>query len=537
METKEIRLPEIGEGVTEGEIVKYLVKPGDTVAPDQPIVEIMTDKASVEVPSPTAGVVKSLMAKEGDTVAVEGVLLTLDVSAGRAQEAAKPNSGSGSKAQSDSVTKVSSNPPNLTQVGKPTSVELPELGEGVTEGELVRWLVNVGDEVKADQPIVEIMTDKASVEVPSPVSGRISRRVPSEGDTVKVGSVLVEMDAHTGGVPTSTSEKVQSAIQVNTPATKIAESPISQVAQVTAPDFSNVLASPATRRLAREMDVDLNQIKGSGPAGRITREDVLAAGTKAKTQEAPRPAAQIPVPSDLVDKRVPIKGIRKKISENMQNSKRTVPHFTIADRAVLESLVQARENLKPAAEKKGVKVTYMPFVMKALAATVREFPEFNASIDDEAQEIVYHGRLNVGFAADTPQGLLVPVIHDLDQKNLWQISSEVYGLGTRARDGKLKLEEMKGATITVTNIGAIGGTFATPIINHPEVAILGMYKLEDTPFKVMGPSGEVGFEFKPTMNFTLTCDHRLIDGAVAARFLKALIARLENPTLLLMDMR
>jgi pyruvate dehydrogenase E2 component (dihydrolipoamide acetyltransferase) len=231
------------------------------------------------------------------------------------------------------------------------------------------------------------------------------------------------------------------------------------------------------------------------------------------------------------EERVAIRGIRRKIAEQMQMTKHVVPHFTIMDEARVDELVKLRTQSKEAAEKYGVKVTYLPFVMKALVSTLREFPMFNASIDDQAGEVVYKKYFNIGFAADTPNGLLVPVIKNADQKTVLEISKEIQDLAKKARDGKLALDEMKGATITITNIGSVGGTYATPIINHPEVAIIGMYKVDTKPLYKDG-------QFVPVqvMNFTATCDHRLIDGAVAANFLKAFLKRIENVGQLVLDM-
>jgi pyruvate dehydrogenase E2 component (dihydrolipoamide acetyltransferase) len=228
---------------------------------------------------------------------------------------------------------------------------------------------------------------------------------------------------------------------------------------------------------------------------------------------------------------VAMRGVRKKIAANMQMAKHVIPHFTLMDEANVTQLVKFRESAKSVGEKYGVKITYLPFVMKALIATSKEFPMFNASIDDQAEEIVYKKYFNIGFAADTPNGLLVPVIHDADHKTILQLSSEITDLATRAREGKLKLEEMKGATITITNIGSVGGNYATPIINHPEVAILGMYKITDKPVMMNGK-----FRAQKVMNLTITADHRLIDGAVAANFLASFIKKLENPSELMLNM-
>ncbi len=457
-------------------------------------------------------------------------------------------------------------------------VTLPDVGEGVTEGEMVKWLVKVGDTVEADQPVAEVMTDKATVEVPTSQAGVVKELKVSEGDLVPIGKVMLILDSSGGAVKNSKVSEAKDAPQIsNKPNNSVADGKLAATsASMTAansavksaivrPDNmtvkpldvlppaaeSKVLATPSTRRLAREMAVDINQVQGSGLAGRVTREDLLSissGGTEnlaqatysspvptsmpGKTKQAlaiPKPAFQ--TFSAGQEERVALRGVRKKIAANMQMAKHVIPHFTLMDEANVTELVKFRENAKAVGEKYGVKITYLPFVMKALIATSKEFPMFNASIDDQAEEIVYKKYFNLGFAADTPNGLMVPVIHDADHKTILQLSSEITDLATRARDGKLKLEEMKGATITITNIGSVGGSYATPIINHPEVAILGMYKITDKPVMMNGK-----FKAQKMMNLTITADHRLIDGAVAANFLASFIKKLENPSELMLNM-
>lgn len=439
-------------------------------------------------------------------------------------------------------------------------VKLPELGEGVTEGELVNWLVKVGDTVKADQPVAELMTDKATVEVPTPIAGKVAELKFNSGDMIAVESIILVLETESGAgaseksAPAAEKPAPQKQDQPKPPAQGATSQPEPMMAKSggASAKTSNagmdvyppaadvrVLATPATRRLAREMNVDINQLEGSGLAGRVTREDVMTRGSgAASAKSAPAAKASLEIPKlgyrgaqDAVEERVPLKGVRKKIAENLQMSKRVIPHFTLMDEANVTALAQLREDLKPLAEQYGVKITFLPFVMKALVATIREFPMFNASIDDESQEIVYKKYFNIGFAADTPNGLLVPVIKNADQKSILEISKEIIDLAKKARDGKLALDEMKGATFTITNIGSVGGTYATPIINHPEVAIFGMYKIQERPIIKDGELDVAKF-----MNFTTTCDHRLIDGAVAARFLSAFIKRIENPGVLMMSM-
>lgn len=443
-------------------------------------------------------------------------------------------------------------------------VQLPEIGEGVNEGELVTWLVQPGDAIEVDQPIVELMTDKATVEVPSPMAGTVKELKFGEGDTVEVGATLITLDSSgassspstenpsapatsdasaTGSTPSPAQPAVAasgSAMAVSSPSGPGAAASSAQGGGLQPPVAAiEVLATPSTRRLAREMNIDINQIKGTGLAGRVTRDDILKVSQNGAAPSSMQAGPATPVTAYSTpplwngggEERIPLKGIRKKIAENMQMAKRVIPHFTLMDEANVSALVDLRKSLKPHAEKMGIKVTYLPFVFKALIATVKEFPKFNGMIDDEAQEIVYKKFFNVGFAADTPNGLLVPVIKNADQKTIYQLSQEIVDLATRAREGKLKLDEMKGATFTVTNIGSVGGTYATPIINHPEVAIFGMYKIQERPFIQDGELTSAQF-----MNFTVTCDHRLIDGAEAARFLSAFIQRIENPGRLMMDM-
>lgn len=434
-----------------------------------------------------------------------------------------------------------------------TEIKLPELGEGISEGELVKWLVKPGDTLKVDQTMAEVMTDKATVEVPSTIGGKVVSISAKEGDVVKVGQVLLTLETSVTTSAAPSAHSAQATKPSPTPSTQSAAMSATSAATVTAAVSSSagmnvyppvadssVLATPSTRRLARELNVDINAVTGTGLAGRVTREDVLSrsgGGLGAVAAGAPsfaRPTTPRPTYQGVggaLETREPIRGIRKKIAEKMQLSKQVIPHFTIMDEANVTALVSMREDMKKAAEAKGVKVTYLPFVMKALIATCREFPMLNASIDDAAQEIVYKNYFNLGFAADTPQGLVVPVIKGADQKSILEISSEIVQLSEKARANKLAPEDMKNASITITNIGSIGGTYATPVINHPEVAIFGMYKIVKRP--VWDGNG-----FKPVdmMNVSLTADHRLIDGAVAARFLKAVVARLENPGVLMLDL-
>ncbi len=405
-------------------------------------------------------------------------------------------------------------------------VRLPELGEGVSEGELVKWLVKVGDKISPDQAIAEIMTDKATVEVPSKIGGTVKSLHFKPGETVQVEKVLVTLEGGASGAsaspaPHSAPPKV-SAVAASAPVSTISVNTTS----VLPPAGSRVLASPAARKAARGKGIDINQVNGSGPAGRVLMTDLDGSSSAVVGSKSSVPSAIYTSQSDVKE---PLIGIRKKIALNMQKSKHIIPHFTLMDEARVDSLVELREALK--ASSAGVKITYLPFLMKALVASCKEFPMLNASIDDEAAEIIYKKSFHIGFAADTPQGLVVPVVKNADQKTLQQIAAEIQDLSTRARENKLKVEDMKGATITITNIGSISGMSAAPIINHPEVAIIGVYRIFE---KLLMEDGEI--QSGKFMNLTVTADHRLVDGARAAQFLRHFIDRVENPGLLMMGM-
>jgi pyruvate dehydrogenase E2 component (dihydrolipoamide acetyltransferase) len=427
-------------------------------------------------------------------------------------------------------------------------VKLPELGEGVTEGELIKYLVQVGDTVTADQSIAEVMTDKATVEVPSPVAGKVTSLSIKVGDIIHVEKTLLTLAVSESSSAKAPPEKTTAETKApsTSAAPKNTHAPAALSAKPAVQSTSihsgngldmyppaaeeRVLATPATRKLARELSVDINNITGTGIAQRVTREDVLNSSTSAVAPSSSPglSAKSTPVYTQAGDEKIPIRGIRRKIAESMQHSKSVIPHFTLMDEAEVTALKTLRESVK---EVDGVKITYLPFMIKTLIQTCKVYPMFNASIDDAAQEIIYRKNFHIGFAADTPQGLVVPVIKNADQKSIIEIAKEILDLSKRARENKLKPDEMKGATITITNIGSIGGNYATPIINHPEVAILGMYKIQDK-LKLVGDK----IQTSQVMNLTITADHRLIDGAMAAHFLKTFIEKIQNPGRMFLEM-
>ncbi len=403
---------------------------------------------------------------------------------------------------------------------------LPELGEGVTEGELVKWLVAIGDSIQIDQPVAEVMTDKASMEVPSPVSGIVKFLVAQPGDNIQVGHTLLQLEKKS--LKKTSSEE---SIKKNPPKTNSLENTPHSINKKSIPSMdsfssqsadssaSQVLrASPLTRRLANKQGVCLSDVVNSNEMDstphnkRITKEDILQFIQKKET------------PVTGTTQRIPLKGVRKTIAQRMQFSKQNIPHFTLLESANLEHLDSIKKSAQEMLKDQNIKVTYLAFVMKALFHTVQKFPELNASIHDPTQEIILKRYYHFGFAADTDRGLLVPVIKNVNQKSLQEIAWEIQVLAEKARKNTIQLDEISNSTITVTNIGSLGGHSATPIINPPESAILGIYRL------FIKPQWD-GQTFQPqkTMNFSLTCDHRLIDGALCARALRFFVNQIENP--------
>nr|BAL52984.1 pyruvate dehydrogenase E2 component (dihydrolipoamide acetyltransferase) [uncultured Acetothermia bacterium]BAL60156.1 pyruvate dehydrogenase E2 component (dihydrolipoamide acetyltransferase) [Candidatus Acetothermum autotrophicum] len=425
----------------------------------------------------------------------------------------------------------------------PFEFKLPDIGEGVHEGEIVKWLVKEGDFVREDQPMVEVMTDKATVEIPAPRAGKILKLNAKEGEVVKVGSVLVIIEEVGEAKP----EPKREAVTAAAPPPKPEPEPITTTiaataAAVTAPPPSppmppaqRVLATPATRKLARELGVDISQIQGTGPGGRVTDEDVRRFAA-ARTAPAPTPApaptfAPSAVSTDRREERIPLRGIRRRIAEHMHKSKTTAAHFTYVDEVDMTELIQLREQMKPLAEQKGIKITYLPFIVKASVAALKEMPLLNASLDETTGEIVIKKYYNIGIATATDEGLIVPVIKDADRKSILEIAGEIERLAKAAREGKVALQDLQGGTFTITSLGALGGLFATPIINYPEVAILGIHEIKKRP--VVRDDQIV---IRDIMYVSLSFDHRLIDGDVGARFCKKIISYLENPKLLFLEL-
>ncbi|HII39666.1 MAG TPA: 2-oxo acid dehydrogenase subunit E2 [Thermoplasmata archaeon] len=399
--------------------------------------------------------------------------------------------------------------------------KLPDIGEGVHEGEVTKWFVKEGDAVQENDPLVEVMTDKVTVQIPSPVTGKIVERRAKEGETVQVGATLVVFGA--AGEPVA-HPAAPAASTPPPPPVKAAPAPPA------ATSGGGILAAPAVRRLAREVRVDLASVRGTGPAGRITEADVRAAA-QAPAASAKAPAAApkpaVPVASGAREERVPIHGLRKRIYDKMAKSNSTAAHFTYVEEVDMSHLVALRERLNEAGSRKGVKLTFLPFIIKACVAALREFPSLNATVDDERQEIVLKHYYNLGIATATDEGLTVTVVHEADGKDLWSLAKEVERLAAAARDKRLSLQDVQGSTFTITSLGKEGGILATPIINWPEVAILGIHKIEKRP--VVRDDHIV---IRDMMYVSCSFDHRIIDGHVGAAFVQSVRNYLEHPAML-----
>jgi len=389
----------------------------------------------------------------------------------------------------------------------------PDVGEGITEGEVVRWLVKEGDEVKADETLAEIETDKAVVEMPSPYAGTVLKLHFKEKDLIKVGEVLVTIGEKGEAVPEA------GPAPAGIPAARPA-APVQAAAPVRA---GEVLATPKVRALAKEQGIDIGTVPGTGPAGRITEEDVQAA--KMKPAEK-RPAIKIKAKYDLFGslERIPLRGVRRATAKKMRESLDKAAHVTHCDEADAGALAALREKMKPEAEAAGIKLSYLPFIVKALIEALKLHPTLNATLDDEEQEIVVKKYYNIGIAVDVPDGLIVPVVKMADQKSVLDIAAEIQALAKAARERTLDLADIRGGTFSITNVGVFGGDFATPIINYPEAAILATMKIAD---RARVENGVV--VVKKTLPLCLSFDHRIIDGAEAARFTRDLVRFLENP--------
>jgi pyruvate dehydrogenase E2 component (dihydrolipoamide acetyltransferase) len=585
----EFKLPELGENVVQGDLVRLMVSPGSTVSEGQAVMELETDKAVVEVPSSVSGTVKDIKVKEGEKIKVGQVIFTLENGAGAkaaasTEKAAPKKEAAASKeppkepksaAKAESKPAAQSAPAAAAPAKAPApqgdvkEFTLPELGENITQGDLVRLMVSPGSQVSQGQAVMELETDKAVVEVPSSVSGTVKDIKVKQGEKIKVGQVIFTLESGGASAPQEAAppqkekeeakpepESGQHGVRESFQAVIASEGKTEHEAlppdppKAGVPSFSfppdlartagpehrePVPAAPHVRRLARELGLDVHNVKGTGPGGRISEDDVkaYAKGLVTAVVEGMANTARFPV-SPMPDfakfgkiERVSMRGIRRKTAEHLWEAWTTIPHVTQQDKADITELEQLRTKFGPKAEQAGGKLTVTAIALKVCASALKIFPQFNASVDLNKEEVIYKQFVNIGVAVDTDRGLLVPVIRDVDKKNIVELAAELTQMSKKARDKKLTPADMEGGTFTITNLGGIGGTGFSPIVNYPEVSILGMSRSSMEPVWINGK-----FEPRQVLPLSLSYDHRLIDGADAARFLRWIAEAFEQPFLL-----
>ena len=530
-------LPDIGEGIVECELVKWLVSEGDVIEEDQPVAEVMTDKALVEIPAPYKGRVTRLYYKEGDIAKVHAPLFELvdeSESDGQAPAASSPE-----PAEAKPAPEAEKQPASGAESDDNATEDfiLPDIGEGIVECEVVEWRVAEGDEIEEDQPVVDVMTDKAMVEITAPKAGRVTKLYHQQQAMAKVHAPLFAFISRDREEPEEARIKPEPAAQLST----------ATASPVAAASRQRIPASPAVRRLVREHELNLSDIQGSGKDGRVLKADVLAhieegpkqAHVQAQNQ-APADDAQTAttssarrVPAAEQEARVePIRGIKAAMAKSMVKSATTIPHFIYSEDIDVTDLLKLREQLKPEAEARGSRLTLMPFFMKAMALAVQEFPVLNSQLNDDVTEIHYLPQCNIGMAVDGKAGLTVPNIKGVESLSLLGIADEVARLTEAARSGRVSQEDLKGGTITISNIGALGGTYTAPIINAPEVAIVALGRTQKLPrFDANGQVVE-----RAIMTVSWAGDHRIIDGGTIARFCNRWKGYLESPQTMLLHM-
>jgi 2-oxoglutarate dehydrogenase E2 component (dihydrolipoamide succinyltransferase) len=546
----DVVMPQMGESITEGTLTKWLKKPGDTVARDEPLFEISTDKVDAEIPSPAAGVLGDIKVEEGATVTVGTVVCAISESGAAAPAAPAPAAKAESVTPAATTTAASdaaipAPAPEASAAGPGTEVLMPQMGESITEGTLTKWLKKVGDTVARDEPIFEISTDKVDAEIPSPVAGTLTEIRVQEGQTVTVSSIVAVIGGAGSGAP---AKAAPASVQSASPHTKeSADVPQQAKPAASASAGETPRSSPLVRKIASENNVDLSGVPGTGASGRITKQDILGhlegapAAAPAATTPAPvqAPAQQIasapattapakaaasqPTPGELV----PLSKMRSIIAKRMVESKATSPHVHTVFKVDMTRIVKLREKEKNKYEQRnGVKLTYMPFITRAAVYALRKHPIVNASMQGEA--ILYNKNINIGIAVALDWGLIVPVIKQTEEKNFLGIARAIVDVADRARNKKLAPDEVAGGTFTLTNSGIFGEQFGTPIIAQPQSAILGIGGLNKEATVLTDKDGNDSIAIRNIQRFTLGFDHRTIDGADAGKFMSDFKAYLEN---------
>jgi pyruvate dehydrogenase E2 component (dihydrolipoamide acetyltransferase) len=544
----EFKLPELGENIESADIVNVLVKEGDFIKIDQAIIEIETDKATIEVPSTVEGKINKLFIKAGDKVKVGTTILTIDnTSSIETQTESKPDSKEVEKQaekKSQEKTEKKSAPSQPDGKKEIKEFHLPDLGENITSADVVNVLVKVGDVIELDQAVIEIETDKATIEVPTTIAGKVTEVLIKAGSKAKVGDVIIKVESATSGSEVSVETKPEvrkETKEVSVPQEKKA-TPTGERESLQRMELDNqppilrgaAPAAPSVRRIAREIGVDINKVPGSGPGGRISMDDVKAFSKKLHESYAKGGGAGLNIkPEALPDfskfgsvKKVEMTNIRKKTADHLSYAWATIPHVTQFDKADITLLEKTRKELNKTSE---IKFTVTAILVKVIVEALEKFPQFNSSIDMEKKEIIYKNYFNIGIAVDTEFGLIVPVIKNADKKSLNEISVEMNSLAEKARSKKIGLDDLQGGCFSISNLGGIGGTYFTPVVNSPEVAILGVSRGSYEPVY----NGFGVFEPRLMLPLSLSYDHRIIDGADAIRFLRFVVEALEQPLKLL----
>jgi len=555
----ELKLPELGENIESADVLNVLVKPGEKVEKDQGIIEIETDKATIEVPSTASGIIKDVLIKQGDKVTVgQTILVVEDGAQSGANETAKPKKQESKEEKKEAQKPTSEETPKetvkekksaaSTSRGEVIDVNLPELGENIASADILKILVKKGDTISKDQGILEIETDKATIEVPSPLSGKIVEVLVKEGKKAKVGETIIKVET-TGEVqePQKKTEKIGTKKEpVPTPQQKTETTQVSiprpedksvNTGDNQPPIMSNPApAAPSTRRLARELGVDIRKVHGSGPGGRISFDDVKAYVKSLNEGRVSQGAfgiqqEELPDFSKFGDiEKQPMSNIRSKTAVHLSYAWSSIPHVTQHDKADITELEKLRKEFNSKRENANIKLTMTSILLKVSSSALKVFPKFNSSIDMNNKEVIYKKYYNMGVAVDTEHGLIVPVIKNADQKNINELSTELNQIAEKARNRKISLDELQGSCFTITNLGGIGGTYFTPIVNSPEVAILGVSRGQYEPVYKNG-----NFEPHLMLPLSLSYDHRIIDGADAARFLRWVCEALEEPMKILVE--
>jgi len=533
----EVVMPQMGESITEGTITKWLKKPGDTVARDEPLFEISTDKVDAEIPSPTAGTLAEIMVAEGTTVQVNTVVCTIAEGASAAAPApaapAKAETAA-APAAAPATPAVAAAPAAPAAASLGTEVLMPQMGESITEGTITKWLKKVGDTVQRDEPIFEISTDKVDAEIPSPVAGTLSEIKVAEGSTVTVNTVVAIIGgaASQAAAPAAAAPAPTAAAPA---ATSAAPAATSAAPAASATEGDKVRSSPLVRKIAKENNVDLSQVPGTGASGRITKTDIVGHLEQPQKAAAPAPASAPAVarpaapsaPAPALGEVVEMSKMRQIIAKRMVESKHTSPHVHTVFKVDMTRIVKLREKEKNKYEQRnGVKLTYMPFITRAAIVALKKHPVVNAFIDGTA--IRYNKNINIGIAVALDWGLIVPVLKLTEEKNFLGIARGIVDVAERARGKKLAPDEISGGTFTLTNSGIFGEQFGTPIINQPQSAILGIGGLNKEAEVLTDKDGQDSIAIRSIQRFTLGFDHRIVDGADAGKFMSDFKAYLEN---------